>query len=53
MVVANISSILFDQEFWGDPSEFRPEIFIKDRKLNVPDRFLPFGFGKKCLIFNK
>lgn len=35
---------------WDDPEVFRPNRFLKNGKLSVPDRFIPFGFGKhRCL----
>ena len=46
MVIANFAAVLMDKEFWGDPETFRPDRFItKEGKLNVPDQYLPFGFG--------
>ncbi|KAK7571915.1 hypothetical protein V9T40_014387 [Parthenolecanium corni] len=51
MVIANFNGVLMDQEFWKDPEVFRPDRFIDaDGKLNVPDQYLPFGFGKhRCM----
>lgn len=47
MVLANFNGVLMDKEFWGDPEVFRPDRFIDaDGKVNVPDQYLPFGFGK-------
>lgn len=47
MVIANFNGVLMDKEFWHDPEVFRPDRFIdKDGKLQVPDQYLPFGFGK-------
>lgn len=49
MVLANFNGVLMDKEYWGDPEVFRPDRFIDvDGKLNVPDYYLPFGFGKSC-----
>lgn len=46
MVIANFNGVLMDEEFWKDPQEFRPDRFLDaDGKLNVPDQYLPFGFG--------
>ncbi|XP_039286576.1 probable cytochrome P450 303a1 [Nilaparvata lugens] len=50
MVVANISSLMMDETFWEEPQEFRPERFIKDGKVSMPERFIPFGLGKhRCM----
>jgi len=47
MVIANFNGVLMDKEFWGDPEVFRPDRFIgTDGKLDVPDQYLPFGFGE-------
>lgn len=54
MVIANFNGVLMDQEFWKDPEVFRPDRFIDaDGKLNVPDQYLPFGFGKyRTYLYN-
>lgn len=39
--------IMMDEEIWGDPKVFRPERFIVDGKVHVPQCFLPFGLGKR------
>lgn len=46
MVIANFTGVLMDKKFWDDPEVFRPERFIDaDGKVNVPENYLPFGFG--------
>nr|QTC11261.1 cytochrome P450 303A1 [Phenacoccus solenopsis] len=51
MVIANFTGVLMDKKFWDDPEVFRPERFIDaDGKVNVPENYLPFGFGKhRCM----
>ncbi|XP_014285899.1 probable cytochrome P450 303a1 [Halyomorpha halys] len=50
MLIANFNGVLMNKQFWGDPEVFRPERFIEDGKVVVPDYYLPFGYGKhRCL----
>lgn len=46
MMIVNIPSVLMDKKVWGDPENFRPERFIKDGKVVIPDEYLPFGYGR-------
>lgn len=43
-----------DPDYWGDPEVFRPERFLntdgKKVKVVRPERFVPFGFGKRVCI---
>lgn len=33
-----------------DPETFKPERYLKDGKITLPETYLPFGFGKhRCL----
>ncbi|XP_058793282.1 probable cytochrome P450 303a1 [Phymastichus coffea] len=50
MLVVNFNQILMG-DFWGDPEAFRPERFIDESgKLFLPEKFLPFSFGKhRCI----
>lgn len=42
--------LLTKESSWDDPEAFRPSRFLKDGKVVLPDRFIPFGFGKhRCL----
>lgn len=51
MVIANKYEILRGGESGlPDPDAFRPDRFIKDGHVYIPDNYLPFGFGKRrCL----
>lgn len=56
MMIACFNGMSFDRTIWSDSdpnldcSKFRPERFIKDGKITVPDRHYPFGVGKhRCM----
>ena len=51
MVVAMSSGMLNDSKVIRNPYSFDPENFLDSHgKLSVPDKFLPFGFGKhRCI----
>lgn len=50
MMIVNIPSVLMDKQVWGDPENFRPERFIHDGKVVIPDQYLPFGYGKYSVL---
>lgn len=41
---------MHDPELWDQPNELRPERFIKDGKLIIPDFFLAFSAGRRSCI---
>lgn len=56
MMIACFNGMSFDNTIWPDSDDnlscgkFRPERFIKDGKISVPDRHYPFGVGKhRCM----
>ncbi|XP_053623785.1 probable cytochrome P450 303a1 [Plodia interpunctella] len=50
MVVNNFTRFLMDEELYPDPMEFKPERFIVDGAIKLPDHYFPFGLGKhRCL----
>lgn len=47
MVLLNYNGVLSDMEA---PWEFRPERFIKDGQIIIPEEYYPFGLGKhRCI----
>ncbi|KAK6976810.1 cytochrome P450 10 [Biomphalaria glabrata] len=50
VVIPVLDSLLWDEEVWGDPMNFRPERFLENGKLTVKKEFLPFSDGsRRCL----
>jgi len=54
VVVANLTLMFTDEEFWGDPTVFRPERFLDKSGEIIPhcaERVLTiFGFGKEITV---
>ncbi|NWS07754.1 CP2J2 protein, partial [Motacilla alba] len=49
-VMANLSSLLFDENEWKTPKSFNPEHFLKDGKFWKNEYFLPFSMGKRACL---
>lgn len=49
-VILHLYSVCHDPELWDQPEEVRPDRFIKDGKLVIPDYFLPFSAGRRSCI---
>lgn len=51
MVIAHCHDVLFGKDFKdSDPEVFRPDRYLQNGSLVLPDTFIPFGFGKhRCL----
>lgn len=56
MMIACFNGMSFDKRIWPDSdtnldcSKFRPERFIKDGKISIPEGHNPFGVGKhRCM----
>lgn len=49
-VILHIYSVLHDPELWDQPADFRPERFITDGKLMIPEYFLAFSAGRRSCI---
>lgn len=48
MVIANFYDAFFGRDFEdSDPEIFRPERYLKNGVPNVPETYIPFGFGKR------
>ncbi|CAH1992971.1 unnamed protein product [Acanthoscelides obtectus] len=50
-VIANLYGCMLEEDCgFEEPHIFRPERFIRDGKISVPENLIPFGFGKhRCL----
>ncbi|KAI8431248.1 hypothetical protein MSG28_001280 [Choristoneura fumiferana] len=60
MVVGNFTSILMDEALFPEPYAFKPERFLLNGKIHIPEHYFPFGLSKhrcmgevlaKCEIF--
>ncbi|GAU92107.1 hypothetical protein RvY_04232 [Ramazzottius varieornatus] len=49
-VMMHLYSVHHDPELWEDVEDFKPERFIKDGKIVVPEYFVPFGAGRRSCI---
>ncbi|CAK1553950.1 unnamed protein product [Leptosia nina] len=50
MVVSNYTNILMDENLYPDPYSFKPERFISNGKICLPEHYFPFGLSKhRCL----
>lgn len=51
MVITHLWSVHYDQKYWEDPYEFRPQRFLsEDNKLIKHEAFYPFSAGpRKCI----
>lgn len=50
VVMANLTSLLFDKNEWETPDTFNPEHFLKDGKFWKSEHFLPFSMGKRACL---
>ncbi|XP_004932789.1 probable cytochrome P450 303a1 [Bombyx mori] len=60
MVVSNYTNILLDENYFPEPYSFKPERFLVNGRVSLPDHYFPFGLAKhrcmgdalaKCNIF--
>ncbi|KAM3955653.1 putative cytochrome P450 303a1 [Aphomia sociella] len=50
MVVSNFTNILMDEDLFPDPYSFKPERFLVDGAVKLPDHYFPFGiFKHRCM----
>lgn len=52
MLVVNFNSCMMNEKFWEDPHIYRPERFLKNGVLEVPEFYIPFGLGKQVSLFS-
>uniref|UniRef100_A0A8C2TKF3 CP2J2 protein n=1 Tax=Coturnix japonica TaxID=93934 RepID=A0A8C2TKF3_COTJA len=48
VMIANISSVMFDKKEWETPHSFNPGHFLKDGQFWKREAFMPFSIGKIC-----
>ncbi|KAK4873532.1 hypothetical protein RN001_015561 [Aquatica leii] len=51
IILGSLQGALLDENAgWSNPYEFMPERFMKNGNVEVPEYFIPFGYGKhRCL----
>lgn len=50
MVVPNFYDIMMNESVFKDSSAFKPERFLVDGKISIPEAYIPFGIGKhRCM----
>ncbi|XP_066049017.1 cytochrome P450 2J2-like [Chamaea fasciata] len=50
IIMANLTSLLFDKNEWENPDTFNPEHFLKDGKFWKNEYFQPFSMGKRACL---
>ena len=52
LFVGNFLSTHFDEEYWDEPNQFRPERFLNDfgKILTDTPNFFPFSLGKRVCL---
>lgn len=46
MTIVNYNTLMSGSEFWDEPELFKPERFLKNGRLEIPEFYMPFGLGK-------
>lgn len=46
MLVVNHYAVMMSEQLWDDPQTFRPERFIKNGVVEIPEAYIPFGLGE-------
>ncbi|XP_071421568.1 cytochrome P450 2J2-like [Pithys albifrons albifrons] len=50
ILIANITSVMFDKNEWETPDTFNPGHFLKDGKFWKRDSFVAFSIGKRACL---
>ncbi|KAM9379333.1 cytochrome P450 2J2 [Phaethornis superciliosus] len=50
IVVANLTSLMYDKNEWETPDTFNPEHFLKDGQFLKREYFIPFSAGKRACL---
>ncbi|XP_019474274.1 cytochrome P450 2J2-like isoform X3 [Meleagris gallopavo] len=50
VMIANISSVMFDKKEWETPHSFNPQHFLKDGQFWKREAFMPFSIGKRACL---
>ncbi|OXB52284.1 hypothetical protein ASZ78_007469 [Callipepla squamata] len=50
VMMANLSSVMFDEKEWETPHSFNPGHFLKDGQFWKREAFMPFSIGKRACL---
>ncbi|NWU95821.1 CP2J2 protein, partial [Upupa epops] len=50
IMLANLTSVMFDKNEWETPDTFNPEHFLKDGQFWKREAFMPFSLGKRACL---
>lgn len=52
MLVVNHYAVMMSEQLWDDPQTYRPERFIKNGVVEIPEAYIPFGLGEFKIFFS-
>lgn len=51
MIIPHLDAVIFDEEIWGDPHNFRPDRFLNDKgEVVQPEHFVVFSMGRRICV---
>ncbi|NXJ93079.1 CP2J2 protein, partial [Corythaixoides concolor] len=50
ILIANLTSVMFDKDEWETPDTFNPGHFLKDGQFWKRESFMPFSIGKRACL---